>query len=163
MFTRAIASKSVRISRHVNAAQGLLKGMDTTVEQSARAHLVTPRDMEVPVPAMLRYACDDPLAVFIDFPPGSSLDGVCVTWTFARSLLDEGLNAPAGQGDVHIWPCDARRTVLEFHSPYGLAMLQFDTAVLRRFLLRTYAVVPAGQEDVEAVVERGLSALFGGV
>ncbi|MFE0512305.1 SsgA family sporulation/cell division regulator [Streptomyces sp. NPDC058964] len=137
--------------------------MDTTFEQPTRASLVTPEDREVPVPATLRYTSEDPLAVFIDFPPESTLDGACVTWTFARSLLDDGLSAPAGRGDVHIWPCGRTRTVLEFHSPYGLALLQFDTPALRRFLLRTYAVVPAGQEDLGAVVERGLSALFDGV
>ncbi|MFJ3234304.1 SsgA family sporulation/cell division regulator [Streptomyces sp. NPDC086787] len=137
--------------------------MDNTIEQPARAHLVTPEDTGLPVPATLRYSCEDPLAVYFDFPPGSTLDGVCVTWTFARSLLDEGLHAPAGHGDVHIWPWDGTRTVLEFHSPYGLAVLRFDTSALHEFLLSTYAVVPAGQEDVTEVVERGLSALFGGV
>ncbi|MFJ3307059.1 SsgA family sporulation/cell division regulator [Streptomyces sp. NPDC086549] len=137
--------------------------MDTSFEQLTRASLVTPEDREVPVPATLRYTSEDPLAVFIDFPPESTLDGASVTWTFARSLLDEGLSAPAGRGDVHIWPCGRTRTVLEFHSPYGIALLQFDTSALRCFLLRAYAAVPAGQEDVGAVVERGLSALFGGV
>lgn len=53
--------------------------------------------------------------------------------------------------------------MLELHSPHGLALVQFDTAALRRFLLRSYAVVAAGQEDVGAVVDRGLSALFDGV
>jgi len=52
---------------------------------------------------------------------------------------------------------------VEFHSPYGLALLQFDTAALRRFLLRTYAVVAAGQEDLGAAVEEGLNSLFGSV
>jgi hypothetical protein len=64
---------------------------------------------------------------------------------------------------VRIWPCGAERTVLELHSPHGLALVQFDTAALHRFLLRSYAVVAAGQEDVGAVVDRGLSALFDGV
>ncbi|MET8452078.1 SsgA family sporulation/cell division regulator [Streptomyces sp. NPDC005209] len=137
--------------------------MDISFAQPARAHLVTTEDREVPVPVTLRYTSDDPLAVYFDFPPDATLDGDCVTWTFARSLLDEGLSMPAGHGDVQIWPCGRTRTVLEFHSPYALALLQFDTVVLRRFLLRSYAVVPAGEEDVGAVVERGLSALFGGV
>lgn len=52
---------------------------------------------------------------------------------------------------------------MEFHSPYGLALLQFDTPALRSFLLRTYAVVGAGQEDLGEAVEQGLSALFGSV
>lgn len=137
--------------------------MDVTLEQPARARLITAEDRELPVPATLRYTAADPLAVRVDFPPEVSLDGEGVTWTFARALLEEGLAGPAGSGDVHIWPCGRSSTVVEFHSPYGLALLQFDTAGLRRFLLRTYAVVGAGREDLGAAVERGLSSLFGSV
>ncbi|GGJ30322.1 SsgA family sporulation/cell division regulator [Streptomyces brasiliensis] len=137
--------------------------MDITIRQPAHAQLITAADREVPVAAALRYTAEDPLAVFIDFPSEVTLDGEDVTWTFARSLLDEGLDAPAGRGDVQIWPCGRARTVLEFHSVCGLALLQFDTAALRRFLLRTYAVVAPGREDLGEVVERGLTALFDGV
>ncbi|MEU5534369.1 SsgA family sporulation/cell division regulator [Streptomyces sp. NPDC020362] len=137
--------------------------MDLIIEQPAHARLITAEDQEVPVSATLRYTADDPLAVFVDFPPEATLGGDEVTWTFARSLLDQGLRAPAGHGDVQIWPCGHTRTVVEFHSPCGLALIQFPTSALRRFLLNTYAMVPAGQEDVTAVVERGLSTLFGGV
>ena len=137
--------------------------MDTTLEQPARARLITAENQELPVPAILRYGSTDPLAVHVDFPPEVSLDGQEVTWTFARALLEEGLRGPAGGGDVHIWPCGRSTTVVEFHSPYGLALLQFDTPALRSFLLRTYAVVGAGQEDLGEAVEQGLSALFGGV
>ncbi|MET9462121.1 SsgA family sporulation/cell division regulator [Streptomyces canus] len=137
--------------------------MDTTLEQPARARLITAENQELPVPAILRYDSTDPLAVCVDFPPEVSLDGQGVTWTFARALLEEGLRGPAGGGDVHIWPCGRSATVVEFHSPYGLALLQFDTPALRGFLLRTYAVVGAGQEDLGQAVEQGLSALFGSV
>ncbi|MFJ5774085.1 SsgA family sporulation/cell division regulator [Streptomyces sp. NPDC093094] len=134
-----------------------------TLQQPARARLITAEEQELPVPATLRYLSQDPLAVHIDFPPEVSLEDQGVTWTFARALLAEGLEGPAGSGDVHLWPCGRARTVLEFHSPYGLALLQFDTAALHRFLLRTYAVVGAGREDVGEAVDRGLSALFDGV
>ena len=137
--------------------------MDITVEQPAHARLITVEDEEIPVSATLRYTADDPLAVFVDFPAEAALEGEEVTWTFARSLLDQGLRAPAGHGDVQIWPYGRARTVLEFHSPCGLALLQFSSSTLRRFLTRTYEVVAAGQEDVAGVVERGLTTLFGGV
>jgi hypothetical protein len=137
--------------------------MDIALEQPTRARLITAENRQLPVPATLRYTSVDPLAVHIDFPPEVSLDGAAVTWTFARTLLEEGLGGTAGCGDVHIWPCGRALTVLEFHSPYGLALLQFDTGALRRFLLRTYAVVAAGQEDLDAAVDRGLSSLFGSV
>ncbi|MFF1403979.1 SsgA family sporulation/cell division regulator [Streptomyces sp. NPDC058294] len=137
--------------------------MDIIVEQPAHARLITAEDREVPVSATLRYSAEDPLAVFVDFPAEAALNGEEVTWTFARSLLDQGLRAPAGHGDVQIWPYGRTRTVLEFHSPHGMALLQFQASALRRFLLHTYAVVAGGQEDLAGVVERGLSTLFGGV
>jgi chaperone required for assembly of F1-ATPase len=137
--------------------------MDTTFEQPARARLIIAENQELPVSATLRYDSTDPLAVRVDFPPEVCLDGQEVTWTFARALLAEGLRGPAGGGDVHIWPCGRDVTVVEFHSPYGLALLQFGTPTLRSFLMRTYAVVGAGQEDLDEAVERGLSALFGSV
>ncbi|WP_445527688.1 SsgA family sporulation/cell division regulator [Streptomyces cyslabdanicus] len=137
--------------------------MDTTLEQTARARLITADGRELPVPATLRYVCADPLAVHVDFPPEASLDGEAVSWTFARALLEEGLEGRAGDGDVHLWSCGGSRTVVELHSPAGLALLQFDTPALRRFLLRSYAVVAAGQEDLTAAVDHGLSALFGTV
>jgi sporulation and cell division protein SsgA len=137
--------------------------MDISLEQPARAHLITAEEQELPVPATLRYTSADPLAVHIDFPPEAALDGEQVTWTFGRALLEAGLRGPAGSGDVHIWPCGGGRTIMEFHSPYGLALLQFDTPALRRFLLRTFAMVAPGQEDVGAAVEAGLNSLFGSV
>lgn len=137
--------------------------MDITLEQTAEARLVTLDERELVASATLRYAAADPLAVHVDFPPEASVDGAEVSWTFARALLEEGLGRPAGTGDVHLWPCGAARTVLELHAPAGMALLQFDTAALRRFLLRSYAVVAPGQEDVGAAVEQGLDALFGTV
>jgi hypothetical protein len=137
--------------------------MDITLEQPVRARLITGDEQELAVPATLRYASGDPLAVHMDFPPEASLDGQEVSWTFSRSLLEEGLGQPAGAGDVHLWPCGETRTALELHSRSGMALLQLDTPALRRFLLRTYAVVAAGQEDVSEAVDRGLNALFGTV
>ncbi|GGS09463.1 hypothetical protein GCM10010269_55700 [Streptomyces humidus] len=137
--------------------------MDITLEQAVRARLITADDQELPVPATLRYDSADPFAVHVDFPPEVSLEGEAVTWTFGRGLLEQGVSGPSGSGDVHIWPCGRALTVMELHSPLGLALLQFDTSALRRFLLRSYAVVAAGREDVEAAVDRGLQALLGNV
>ncbi|UUU19538.1 SsgA family sporulation/cell division regulator [Streptomyces sp. DSM 40750] len=137
--------------------------MTVTLEQHARALLVTAEDQEVPVPASLRYSSDDPLAVHLDFPADISLNGSMVTWTFSRGLLEEGVLAPAGAGDVHIWPCGRFRTVVELHSPYGMALLQFEKAALQRFLLRSYAVVAAGREELGPSLDRGLASLLDGV
>lgn len=137
--------------------------MDITLEQPARGRLITADEQELPAPVTLRYVSTDPLAVHLDFPPEVSLDGSAVTWTFGRALLEEGLRGPAGAGDVHIWPCGPARVVMELHSPHGLALIRFEKAVLQRFLLRTYAAVPAGQEDIGAAVEESLGSLFGNV
>ncbi|MFG2501163.1 SsgA family sporulation/cell division regulator [Streptomyces sp. NPDC048441] len=137
--------------------------MDVTLDQPARARLITPEGRERPLPVTLRYSAADPLAVQITFPPEASLDGAEVTWIFARQLLEEGLRTPAGSGDVHIWPCGRARTVLEFHAPQGLALVQFDRTVLQRFLLRTYAVVGAGREVAGLDLDRDLARLLGGV
>jgi hypothetical protein len=137
--------------------------MDMTLEQPARGLLITADEQERPVPARLCYHSADPLAVHFVFPAEVCLDGSEATWTFGRTLLEEGLRGPAGAGDVHLWPCGPRHTAVELHAPCGMALLRFDTEALRRFLLRTYAVVPAGREDIGAAVEQGLEALFGGV
>ncbi len=140
-----------------------MDNMDTALAQPARARLITPDYQEVAVRATLRYTAADPYAVHIDFPGSASLDDASVTWAFARALLDEGLSGPAGIGDVHIWPCGRARTVVELNSPHGLAMIHFETAALRRFLRRSYAVVGAGGEDLAPVLDEGLESLLGGV
>ncbi|UUU34067.1 SsgA family sporulation/cell division regulator [Streptomyces sp. CA-210063] len=133
------------------------------LEQGAHARLITPHYDEVPVRTTLRYTPDDPFAVHIDFPAGASTDGASVTWTFARALLAEGLTTPAGIGDVHLWPCGPAHTVVELHSPHGMAMIRFDTPALRRFLRRSFAVVALGGEDLEPALDDGLASLLGGV
>ncbi|MFH8562314.1 SsgA family sporulation/cell division regulator [Streptomyces sp. NPDC017988] len=137
--------------------------MAVTLQQPTRARLITPEGQERGLPVVLRYSAEDPLAVQITFPSSASLDGAEVTWIFARRLLEDGLGAPAGSGDVHIWPCGRARTVLEFHSHQGLALVQFDKIALRRFLLRSYAVVPEGGEEASLDLDQGLSRLLGGV
>ncbi|MGA4845057.1 SsgA family sporulation/cell division regulator [Streptomyces sp. G5(2025)] len=137
--------------------------MAVTLQQPTRARLITPEGQERNLPVVLRYMAEDPLAVQITFPSSASLDGAEVTWVFARQLLEDGLGAPAGSGDVHIWPCGRARTVLEFHSHQGLALVQFDKIALRRFLTRSYAMVPAGGEETSLDLDQGLSRLLGGV
>ncbi|NEA62838.1 SsgA family sporulation/cell division regulator [Streptomyces sp. SID12488] len=137
--------------------------MYRTLEQSARARLITPGYQELPLAVTLRYDSADPLAVHIDFPVDVSVDGEGVTWTFSRTLLGEGLDNPAGIGEVHLWPCGPTRTVVELHSPHGLAVVRFRTAQLQRFLHRSYSVVAPGMEDLGPMVEQGLALLLGGV
>ncbi|MGV9878529.1 SsgA family sporulation/cell division regulator [Streptomyces sp. NPDC003006] len=137
--------------------------MAVTLQQPTRARLITPDGHERGLSVVLRYSAEDPFAVQLTFPSEASLDGMEVTWIFARQLLEDGLRAPAGSGDVHIWPCGRARTVMEFHAYHGLALVQFDRIALRRFLMRSYAVVPAGGEESSLDLDQGLSRLLGGV
>ena len=96
--------------------------MYIALEQPVGAHLLTPDHEELAVPVTLRYTSDDALAVHFVFPAWISLDEEEVTWTFARALLEEGLDAPAGLGTVHLRPHGPTDTLLEF-------------GIRRRFLL----------------------------
>ncbi|GAA3789767.1 SsgA family sporulation/cell division regulator [Streptomyces phyllanthi] len=134
--------------------------MTVTVKQSTRACLITPDYRELPVAATLRFTSADPLAVHVDFPADASADDQGVTWTFARVLLEEGIGAPAGIGDVHIWPCGPATTVMEFYAPPGMVMIRFGTAALHEFLVRSYAVVEPGTENLEPALD-DLTSLLG--
>ncbi|MFI1398311.1 SsgA family sporulation/cell division regulator [Streptomyces sp. NPDC020681] len=134
--------------------------MFPTVAQSVPARLISDAPRARAMQVSLTYNADDPLAVRMVFPPTVSLNGTGVTWTFARSLLDSGLHTPSGAGDVHIWPCGRTQTMVELRSPDGVALLQFDTARLRRFLLHTYATVPKELETRAIDMEHGLATLL---
>ncbi|MFD7894254.1 SsgA family sporulation/cell division regulator [Streptomyces sp. NPDC059568] len=134
--------------------------MSPVVEQPAKCRLITDAPYSKAVPVTLRYDGDDPLAIRIVFPVEVSLDDKEVVWAFARDLLDEGLRIPSGDGDVQVWPCGRAQTVLEFHSPEGVAMVQFDSAPLRRFLRSSYAMIPAGEERHDLQVENELGRLL---
>jgi len=132
----------------------------TTLEQTVRARLITSDHPEISIRPTLRYTSAEPFAVHIDFPAHVSADGEGVTWMFGRALLEEGLGTPAGEGDVRIRPYGWARTVIEFRSPLGLAVIRFGTAALHRFLLRTYDVVEAGAESLGPELDHGLAALL---
>ncbi|WP_418957522.1 SsgA family sporulation/cell division regulator [Streptomyces tritici] len=105
-----------------------------TVEDHAKGRIVTDAPLSRAVPVALSYdPAVDPAVVRFVFPGD-------VAWTFPRALLESGLRAPARRGDVGVWPCGRVQTVVEFHSPDGVAVVQFDSAALLRFLRHTYAV-----------------------
>ncbi|MEU4652714.1 SsgA family sporulation/cell division regulator [Streptomyces sp. NPDC023723] len=106
------------------------------VEQYARVQVLTDVDDGRCIPVVLRYDPeDDPRSVRIGLPGPRY-------FTFARELLEQGLRAPAGTGEVRVWPCGRVRAVVEFHPAQGgCSVVQFDTGDLLRFLSRTYAAV----------------------
>jgi hypothetical protein len=133
------------------------------IHHTVQAQLITRPPATRPLSPALRYDQDDPLAVHIVFPSDISLDGGEVVWAFSRDLLDAGLRGPAGEGDVHVWPCGVESTVIELHAGEGVAVLEFRSADLWSFLRCTYDLVGAGSEGSRLDLEEGLTALLRGV
>ena len=128
-----------------------------TVTQPVRLELIDGSGAATPIEAELRYDAADPFAVTTVFMTGHSE----VTWTFGRDLLSEGLYEPAGDGDVHVWPClDSHGhavVIIELCSPDGEALVQARTGDLRSFVDRMNKAVKPGSEseliDVDATIE----------
>lgn len=114
------------------------------------------------LPAVLSYDRTDPFAIRMAFPAPATLEGTEVSWEFSRELLAEGMDLPAGVGDVRIRPFGYDRTVLEFHAAEGIAMVHVRTADLRRFLRRTQQLVPVGGEHRFLDLDRSLTDLLDG-
>jgi Streptomyces sporulation and cell division protein, SsgA len=114
------------------------------------------------VHADLSYAPNDPYAVRVAFHTGSA---EIVEWTFARSLLTDGVTHPVGDGDVQVWPVSNTgqpMVFLSLSSPSGQALFEAPLPGVVQFLTQTYTLVPTGCEsdflDVGAELE---SLLYG--
>ncbi len=103
-------------------------------------------DLHVRVPTRFSYVCADPFAVHASF---HLTPDRAVHWTFARELLDQGMHAAAGLGDVRIAPiegCMGLVFSLELESPEGYARLEGPVAPVKAWLDTTYEAMPAGSE-----------------
>jgi len=87
-----------------------------------------------------------------------------VHWTFARELLVEGQYEPAGDGDLHVWPCLSASgeavVIVELSSPAGETLLQFPTRAVQEFVASSVDAVPLGAEEVD--VDAWLEDLLAG-
>jgi hypothetical protein len=133
----------------------------TTVSAELDLHLVVPQQIAVPLVASLSYRGDDPYAVSMAFHVGTDEP---VEWIFARALLAEGMERPAGEGDVHAWPTPGRDGGLlniALSSPFGEALFEAPAVAIAAFLQRTYEAVPAGHEgdfvDIEGEIDQLLA------
>jgi hypothetical protein len=127
------------------------------VEHTITLRLVVSDADAVPLAVRCQYRRSSPLAVSLVF----ASDGREVDWIFARELLSAGLEAPAGDGDVHVWPSAAGGVLFSLTSPDGQAVLQGSTAELRAFLADAYAVVPPGCERLEESLDAALAEILG--
>jgi hypothetical protein len=113
------------------------------------------------VRAELTYSHTDPYAVRVGFHTGS---GETVEWTFARSLLTDGVRQPAGDGDVKVWPAAGGQQLvcLSLSSPSGRALFETPLPGLVEFLAQTYERVPTGCESDFVDVDAAFAELLGG-
>jgi hypothetical protein len=118
-----------------------------TVTTDLVVDLVVAGGPPLPVTSQLSYAQYDPFAVTLRF----LVDGdQWVTWTFSRELLEHGITAASGEGDVQIWPGErdgSRCVFLHTSSPHGAATFVLALPTVVEFLLGTFALVPSGAES----------------
>src|SRR5215212_1155061 len=120
------------------------------------------------VPALLCYDAADPFAVRIAFGDVGDENGVVdlddsgIAWLLSRELLQAGLVAPAGDGDVRLWPATAATDVLFLHlrAPSGEALFELSRATVAVFLRQTEVLVPSGTESERLQLDDELQVLL---
>ena len=135
----------------------------SSIRSEMHLRLVVPGAASLPVLADLDYDPADPYAVQVSFHTGSPSSGDVVQWTFARQLLSDGMSAPAGEGDVQVWPSStvgSSVVCLSLSSPSGRALFEVPLAELAEFLGRTYTAVPTGSEADHVDVDAELALLL---
>lgn len=133
------------------------------VQTDLQLRLVIAGCAPLAVRAGLRYDVLDPYAIQVSFHTGSAADGEVVEWTFARSLLSEGVSSPSGDGDVQVWPSTSGGlpvVCLSLSSPSGKALFEVPLPELVQFLTQTYAAVPTGSESDHVDVDAELALLL---
>lgn len=131
-----------------------------TISAELGLSLVVPEHGAVPLMASLCYTADDPYAIRMAFHVGTDEP---VEWIFSRELLAEGMDGPAGEGDVHVWPgTDHGLGVLNvaLSSPFGHAHFEAPMTAIAEFLDRTFAVIPAGEESAFINIDDELDELL---
>src|SRR3954463_4064915 len=101
------------------------------------------------VPALLCYDAADPFAVRIAFGDVGDENGVVdledggIAWLLSRELLQAGLAAPAGDGDVRLWPATAATDLLFLHLPAPPGQGPFRRGALRALAGHGRSLPPA--------------------
>lgn len=114
----------------------------------------------IPVQTEFRYAIGDPWAVTLSFRTARGW----VQWSVSRDVLIEGLQTPAGPGDVHIEPLGtttAAHTLITLYSPDGRADFVVDTEDLSDLLTASEQHVPRGTEADNVDLDTAVAQLAG--
>ncbi|MEU5434016.1 SsgA family sporulation/cell division regulator [Streptomyces sp. NPDC020719] len=120
--------------------------MRESVEAEVMMKFLVSEELAFRIPVELTYRAVDPYAIRMTFHlPGDAP----VTWAFGRELLLDGINAPSGDGDVHIAPTRPEE-LSDVHIRLQVggerALFRAGAAPLVAFLDRTDKLVPLGQE-----------------
>jgi Streptomyces sporulation and cell division protein, SsgA len=131
-----------------------------TVSAELGLSLVVPEHGAVPLMASLCYTAEDPYAIRMAFHVGTDEP---VEWIFSRELLAAGMDGPAGEGDVHVWPGTDHGLGLlniSLSSPFGHAHFEAPLSAIADFMARTFAVIPAGEESAFINIDGELDELL---
>ncbi len=134
-----------------------------TLSTEVQLSLIVPGATTLPVRARLSYDAYDPYALTVAFHTGGASTSDTVEWTFARELLMDGVTAPAGEGDVRVWPTMTAGegiVCLSLCSPSGKALFEVPAVDLVEFLAVTYTAVPPGSESEYVDVDGELALLL---
>ena len=137
----------------------------TRTTRGLGALLCVPGLPDLSLPALLRYSAADPFAVRLvllleaEEGAGDDVRGPdSIEWIFSRSLLTDGLLAPAGEGDVRV-RVEGHEVSVELA---GSAAVLLPLEGLVEFLADSYEVVPTGAESLALDdLDRDLQRLLG--
>ncbi|QIY74398.1 SsgA family sporulation/cell division regulator [Streptomyces sp. RLB1-33] len=128
-----------------------------TVIRGLPGQLVVSHEMSLSMSMRLQYEPSDPYAVRAAFAVVGSDE--TVEWIIGRDLLADGLEGPAGQGDICVWPAEEREVsdlYILLSPPDGTALLKAPAREIKTFLQETEAVVPRraepGRIDLDALL-----------
>ncbi|MFD9003702.1 SsgA family sporulation/cell division regulator [Streptomyces sp. NPDC059582] len=131
-----------------------------TVIRGLPVQLVISHEMSLCTSMSLQYEPSDPYAVRASFATGSD---ETVQWIIGRDLLADGLEGPAGEGDVRVWPAEehgASDLYILLNPPDGAALFKAPAREIRLFLQDAEAVVPRGAESGHIDLDAWLTHLI---
>jgi sporulation and cell division protein SsgA len=148
-------------THHIVQGDGSAADSGTT-ELELDGHIVMSDDVCVTLPLRFIYRMSDPYVVTLEFP-SESADRPPVVWELSRELLWEGIQRPAGPGNVRIWPPRSRlgdgQLSILLKGAGDSALLEIPYSTMRTWLVSdSLTLVPLGTEsrliDWDAVVRR---------
>ncbi|MFB7630717.1 SsgA family sporulation/cell division regulator [Streptomyces sp. NPDC056149] len=134
--------------------------MNDTVQAEVIMSFLVSEELSFRIPVELDFDSGDPYAVRLTFDlPGDAP----VTWVFGRELLLDGLNHPAGEGDVRVEPASPERlsdVYISLQVGPERALFRASAPPLIAFLDRTDRIVPLGKEEVCDTLEATLDRIL---